>query len=195
MKVMEYEKGTEVVKSEGKVSKKKKNKNKNGVVGIAHTENISSSSSSGGSGGGVVVAVSGDECVRALYSTLVTDETAVKLFVPMETPLFSYGYPRVLAALKKAVAEQNSRPQLAAYAMYCLAFLAQFDPSLGDAIEMMNRVLNSPKICMYISRPAALVYRSCVRILRAPADRRSQEESHRGMFVFVHSIVYVNSIV
>eukprot|EP01036_Dinobryon_divergens_P031173 gene31173-40531_t len=101
--------------------------------------------------------------------------------MPKETPFFSYGYPRVLAALKNAVAEQNSSPQLAAYAMYCLAFLAQFDPSLGDAIEMWNRVLNSPKICIHISRPAALVCRGCARILRAPSDRRYQEESYRDL--------------
>ena len=153
-----------------------------------NTENSSSSSSSSnGSGGGGGV-VSRDECIRALYSTIVTDDTAVKLHMPRETPFFSYGYPRVLAALKNAVAEQNSCPQVAAYAMYCLAFLAQFDPSLGDAIEMFNRVLNSPKICIYISRPAALVCRGCARMLRAPSDRIYQEESYRGMFVLVCSM-------
>ena len=161
VKVGEYEKGTEMVK--GKKIKKKKSTS-------AHIESSSS------------VVVSEDECIRALYCALVTDETAVKFNVPKDSPFFSSGYPRVMTALRKAIEEQHSCPQLAAYALYSLTICAQLDPSLGNPIEMATRILNNPEICSYISKPAALVFRSCARKLRFPSHRSSQEEAHRGTY-------------
>ena len=159
-KVSQYEKGTEIEK--GIVITKKRSAGDHVLESII---------------------ISRDECIRALYCALVTDETAIKLLVPKDSPYFSSGYPRVVAALRETVAEKLSHPQLAAYALYSLAFFAQFDPSLGDSIEMMNRILSNPEICSYISKPAALVCRSSARNIRVPSHRSSQEEAHRGTFM------------
>ena len=82
---------------------------------------------------------------------LSIDEKAISLISTTMKKGITGKHPRLIAALKAALEEKDSRsPELYAKALLCTALCCLFHPSFGQPLTYMNTVLNTPSLRVHI---------------------------------------------
>lgn len=104
--------------------------------------------------------------VRAL-AAVWRDNTALKIEAMTQGPgSVVKAYPRLMAALEAAVKGVEVDPALAVDALLGMALLSQLDPTIGDSLDLVQKVLEGDggRLRRYLSDEASAVFmRGCFR--------------------------------